>query len=268
MSIVINTKRTINKIKNMKNKEKITMITAYDTLFAKLFDNHIDMILVGDSLSMSFGGDEDTLGIDLDQMIYHTNAVCKGAKNSLIILDMPYGSYIDEKTALSNAIKVYKNTPAHAIKIEGGEEKSHIIKNLTQNGIAVMAHIGLLPQNVRGEGGYKVKGKNEDEAQQLLKDAIAVQKAGAFCVVIEGVKSEIATLITKKLDIPTIGIGAGVGTDGQVLVWSDAFGFFEDFQPKFVKRYLNGAQLIKEALQTYVKEVKEGSFPDEKHSYN
>ncbi len=252
----------------MKNQEKITMITAYDTLFAKLFDNHVDMILVGDSLSMSFGGDEDTLQIGLNEMIYHTKAVCKGAKNSLVVFDMPYGTYVNEKIALKNAIKVYKNTPAHAVKIEGGEDKAHIIKTLTQNGIAVMAHIGLLPQSVRGDGGYKVKGKSEDEAKKLLKDALAVQKAGAFCVVVEGVKSEVATLITKKLDIPTIGIGAGAGTDGQVLVWSDAFGFFEDFKPKFVKRYLDGGKLIKEALQTYVKEVKDGSFPNEKHSYN
>ncbi len=267
MSIVLEKKQNITSIAKKKGKEKIVMITAYDTLFAKLFDKKVDIILVGDSLSMSFGGDEDTLQIGLDEMIYHTNAVCKGATHPLIICDMPFGTYVDEKEALKNAMKVYQKTKAHAVKIEGGEAKAHIIKHLTDNGIAVMAHIGLLPQSVRGEGGYRVKGKSEDEAKQLLKDAKAAQKAGAFCVVVEGVKSEVATKITKALDIPTIGIGAGNGTDGQVLVWSDAFGFFEDFKPKFVKRYLNGGELIKNALDEYVKEVKDGSFPSEKHSY-
>lgn len=243
------------------------MITAYDTLFAKLFDSYVDIILVGDSLSMSFGGDEDTLKITLKNMIYHTKAVCKGAKNSLIIFDMPFGTYTNKKMALKNAIKVYKNTKAHALKIEGGEDKAKIIKHLTKNGIAVMAHIGLLPQSVRYEGGYKVKGRTKEEEKQLIKDAKAVQEAGAFCVVIEGVVGEVATKISKSIDIPTIGIGAGNGTDGQVLVWSDAFGFFEDFKPKFAKTYLDGANLVKNALSTYIKEVKDGTFPDKEHSY-
>ncbi len=267
MSILKSKKTTLNNIKKRKLGEKITMITAYDALFAKLFDPYVDIILVGDSLSMSFGGDDDTLKISLEEMIYHTKAVCKGAKNSLVIFDMPFGTYKDEKTALKNALKVYQNTKAHAVKIEGGEDKAHIIKHLTSNGVAVMAHVGLLPQNVRLEGGYKVKGKSEDEEKQLLSDIKAVEEAGAFCVVIEGVKSDIATKMSKAVNIPTIGIGAGKNTDGQVLVWSDAFGFFEDFQPKFAKKYLDGAKLIKEALQTYVDEVKSGKFPSEEHSY-
>ncbi len=267
MSILKSKKTTLNSIKKRKNGEKITMITAYDALFASLFDSYVDIILVGDSLSMSFGGDDDTLAISLDEMIYHTKAVCKGAQNPIIIFDMPFGTYKDKKTALKNALKVYQNTKAHAVKIEGGEDKAHIIKHLTSNGIAVMAHVGLLPQSVRFEGGYKVKGKNESEEKQLLRDIKAVEQAGAFCVVIEGVKSEIATKMSKSVNIPTIGIGAGKNTDGQVLVWSDAFGFFEDFKPKFAKRYLEGASLIKDALQTYVDEVKNGEFPSEEHCY-
>lgn len=267
MSILKQNKQTINSIKKQKNGEKITMLTAYDALFAKLFDPYIDMILVGDSLSMSFSGADDTLSIKLKEMIYHTKAVCKGAKNSLIVFDMPFGTYTNKKIALKNALHVYQNTKAHAIKIEGGENKANIIKHLTCNGIAVVGHIGLLPQNVRAEGGYKVKGRTQKEAKRLMRDAKAVEKAGAFCVVIEGVVSEVAAKISKSISIPTIGIGAGNGTDGQVLVWSDAFGFFEDFKPKFAKRYMNGAELIRNALGEYIKEVKNGKFPDLEHSY-
>lgn len=260
-------KRTITSIKKQKNNEIITMITAYDSLFAKLFDNYVDMILVGDSLHMSFNGDTDTLSVTLDEMIYHTKAVCKGANNALIVLDMPFGTYLNADSALQNAVKVYKNTKASAIKIEGGEDKAHIIKHLTSNGIAVMGHIGLLPQSVRAEGGYKVKGKTIDEQEQLLKDAKAVEEAGAFCMVVEGVVSEVATQIAKSINIPLIGIGAGNGVDGQVLVWSDAFGFFEEFKPKFVKKYMDGASQIKNALEEYVKDVKTKEFPSEKYSY-
>lgn len=269
MSIVSNEVKntTITSIKKKKNKEIITMITAYDSLFAKLFDSYVDIILVGDSLHMSFNGDTDTLSVTLDEMIYHTKAVCQGAKNALIVLDMPFGTYFDCKSALKNASKVYKKTKASAVKIEGGKEKVDIIKHLTSNGIAVMGHIGLLPQSVRAEGGYRVKGKNKDEKEQLLKDAIAVGEAGAFCIVVEGVATEIATEIAKSIDIPVIGIGAGNGVDGQVLVWSDAFGFFNEFTPKFVKKYMNGSELITNALESYVKDVKSRKFPSEEYSY-
>lgn len=269
MSMVSKTtkKTTITSIKKQKNKEIITMITAYDSLFAKLFDAYVDIILVGDSLHMSFNGDSDTLGATLDEMIYHTNAVCRGSQNALIVLDMPFGTYLDSKNALENAVKVYKNTKASAIKIEAGEDKAHIIQHLTSNGIAVMGHIGLLPQSVRAEGGYKVKGKTQEEKEQLLRDAQAVEKAGAFCIVIEGVVSELATEIAKLVNIPIIGIGAGNGVDGQVLVWSDAFGFFEDFTPKFVKKYMNGSELIKDALENYVNDVKSREFPSPEYSY-
>ena len=269
MSIVskTTTKHTTTSIQKRKNSDPITMITAYDALFARLFDGTVDIILVGDSLQMSFNGDTDTLPATLDIMLYHTKAVCQGAKNSLIVLDMPFGTYIDEKEALKNAARVYQETKASAVKIEGGEDKAHIIKHLTTHGIAVMGHIGLLPQLVRAEGGYKVKGKNDAEKDQLIRDAKAVEAAGAFCMVIEGVIADVATEVAKHVNIPLIGIGAGNGVDGQVLVWSDAFGFFEAFKPKFVKQYMNGAATIKEALNHYVNDVKSRQFPDEDHSY-
>ena len=259
-------KVTINTIKELKNKEPIVMITAYDALFAKLFDGQVEMILVGDSLNMSFLGKSDTLSATLDQMIYHTQAVCNGAKNSLVVLDMPFGSYNTKEEALSNAVKVYQQTDATAIKVEGGEERAYIIEHLVKNSIAVVGHIGLMPQYVRSEGGYKVK-REKEELEQLLKDAKAIENAGAFCLVIEGVKSEFAKEITKSISIPTIGIGAGNQTDGQVLVWSDMFGFFEEFKPKFVKRYLNGGELVREGLDKFISEVKKRSFPSSEFEY-
>ncbi len=259
-------KITINTIKSLKNKEPIVMITAYDALFANLFDGYVEMILVGDSLNMSFLGKSDTLSATLSQMIYHTQAVCAGAKTSLVVLDMPFGSYNNKKEALKNAIKVYQQTDATAIKIEGGRERASIIKHLVKNSIAVVGHIGLMPQYVRSEGGYKVR-RDEKDLKKLLEDAKAIEEAGAFCLVIEGVKSEFAKKITNSISIPTIGIGAGVDTDGQVLVWSDMFGFFEEFKPKFVKRYLEGAKLIKDSLSQYIDEVKQKKFPSSEFIY-
>ncbi len=251
----------------LKSNRKISMITAYDALMAKIFDDIVDIILVGDSLSMSFSGEKDTLGITLEEMIYHTKAVCKGAKKALVVCDMPFGSYLDEESALLNAAKVYKQSGAMAVKIEGGASKAHIIRNLTSNSIAVMGHIGLMPQYVRLEGGYKVKGKDEIEKQKLIEDAKAVEEAGAFALVLEGIRSDVAKEITDSISIPTIGIGAGKDTDGQVLVWSDMLGFFDEFKPKFVKRYLNGAELVKNAVKEYVEDVRSGKFPTEEYSY-
>lgn len=243
------------------------MITAYDALFAGIFDSEVDMILVGDSLHMSFFGAKDTLGISLDAMIYHTKAVCNGAKESLVVCDMPFGSVATPEIALQGAIRVYKETNAQAVKIEGGAEMYETIKKLVENGIAVVGHIGLKPQLVRSEGGYKVKGKNEKEAQGLLCDAIKLQEAGAFCLVLEGVRSEVGQVIAQNLKIPVIGIGSGVNVDGQVLVWSDMLGFFEAFKPKFVRQYLEGARLVREAVQQYVRDVKSGDFPKMNESY-
>jgi len=260
-------KMNISKIKTAKNIKKLTMITAYDALFAKLFEEIADIILVGDSLNMSFAGKPDTLSATLDQMIYHTNAVCTGAPNAFVVLDMPFGTYINKDEALTNAVKVYRQTNASAIKIEGGEDKADIVKHLTSNSIAVMGHIGLMPQYVRSEGGYKVRGKTKEDIEQLIRDAIAIEKAGAFCIVVEGVMSNAAKRITEAVNIPIIGIGAGNVTDGQVLVWSDMLGFFENFKPKFVRHYLDGAKLVKESVSKYKQDVQNGSFPSKEEEY-
>ena len=263
----MNKKLTISSIKKSKGVKPLVMITAYDALFAKLLEPSSDMILVGDSLNMSFAGKTDTISATLEQMIYHTNAVCMGAQNSFVVCDMPFGTYINKEEALKNAIKVFQETPADSVKIEGGEDKADIVEYLTTNGIAVCGHIGLLPQSVRSEGGYKVKGKTNDEQVQLLEDAKAIDKAGAFCIVLEGVKAEIASAITKAVSVPVIGIGAGVDVDGQVLVFSDMLGLFEEFTPKFVKKYMDGASLVKEAVKQYSDEVVAKEFPQEIHTY-
>ena len=260
-------KLTISSIKKAKGVQPLVMITAYDALFAKLVSESADMILVGDSLNMSFAGKSDTISATLQQMIYHTNAVCRGAQNSFVVCDMPFGTYIDKESALKNAIEVFQQTPADCVKIEGGQDKAEIIKHLTSNGIAVCGHIGLLPQSVRSEGGYKVKGKTEAEREVLIADAKAVEEAGAFCMVIEGTKAEVAKEVAEAVSIPVIGIGAGADVDGQVLVFSDMLGLFEEFTPKFVKKYLDGATLVKNAVQEYAEEVQNRAFPAEEHTY-
>jgi len=260
-------KQTISSIISAKGNKKLSMITAYDALFASLFDNEVDFILVGDSLNMSFGGNSDTLNISLENMIYHTKAVCNGAKNTFIICDMPFGTYIDKDTAFKNAMKVYQETSADAVKIEGGVSKAPIVKHLTQNSIAVVGHIGLMPQNVRSEGGYKIKGKDAQNIQELIEDAKAIEKAGAFCIVLEGVKPDAAKLITEAVNVPIIGIGAGLDVDGQVLVWSDMLGFFDEFKPKFVRRYLDGATQVKQSVRQYVQDVNDKKFPSNEEIY-
>ncbi len=263
----IEKKVTLSTITGMKGVEPITMVTAYDALFAKLFDGEVEMILVGDSLNMSFYGKADTLSATMDQMIYHTQAVCNGAKLPCIVFDMPFGSYLTPEIALENASRVYRETCAEAVKIEGGKEKAGIVKALSENGIAVVAHIGLMPQHVRSEGGYKVRGKDAEDIQRLVEDALALEAAGAAIILVEGVKAEAAKAVTDAVKVPTIGIGAGNVTDGQVLVWSDMFGFFEAFKPKFVKQYLDGAKAIRKGIEAYRNDVKAREFPDEKHSY-
>jgi 3-methyl-2-oxobutanoate hydroxymethyltransferase len=269
MSIIKHDFKKINitKIKEAKNRYKLTVITAYDALFANLLKNSADMILVGDSLNMSFAGKSDTLSATLEQMIYHTNAVCAGAKGAFVITDMPFGTYTNKDIALKNCSKVYQETLASAVKIEGGEDRADIIKYLCSNSIAVMGHIGLMPQYVRSEGGYKVRGKTKEDEEQLIRDAIAIEKAGAFAIVIEGVMSDVAKKISEAISIPTIGIGAGCDTDGQVLVWSDMFGFFEEFKPKFVRHYLDGANLIKNGMEKYREDVQNKNFPSKEEEY-
>ena len=262
-----NKKLSINAIKKAKNERILTMITAYDALFAKLFEESADIILVGDSLNMSFSGKADTLSTTLDQMIYHTNAVCNGAKNTFVICDMPFGTYNNANEALKNAMRVYQESPADAVKIEGGKNRAGVVKALTESGIAVCGHIGLLPQSVRGEGGYIVRGKTPLDIEALIEDAEAIEEAGAFCIVVEGVKAEAAALISQAVDVPVIGIGAGCGVDGQVLVFSDMLGLFEAFTPKFVKKYLDGATLVKDAISQYKAEIESKDFPAAEHTY-
>lgn len=258
---------TLTQIKAAKGQKKLVMITAYDALFARLLSQSADILLVGDSLAMSFGGHEDTLAVGMEEMLYHTKAVCQGAPESFVVMDMPFGSYPDSATALQNAIRVYRESGASAIKIEGGADKAELIAHLGRNAIAVMGHIGLLPQFVRAEGGYKVKGKEAADIDRLIADARAIEAAGAFALVIEGVKAEAAKAITEAVNIPTIGIGAGLDTDGQVLVWSDMLGFFEGFAPKFVRRYLEGAQLVREKAATFAEDVQRGNFPAQEEQY-
>ena len=260
-------KTTINKIIQAKNHKKIVMITAYDALFTKLFDDIVDIVLVGDSLNMSFMGREDTLSATLEQMIYHTKAVCNGRDKALVVCDMPFGTYNTKKDAIKNAVKIYQESGADAVKIEGGANRADIVQALTQNSIAVMGHIGLMPQFVRSEGGYIVKGKDENSIKSLLHDAKEIESAGAFAIVIEGVKAKSAKLIQESVNIPVIGIGAGADVDGQVLVWSDMLGLFEEFTPKFVRKYMSGASSIKQAVSQYADDVKSGKFPSNKEIY-
>jgi 3-methyl-2-oxobutanoate hydroxymethyltransferase len=260
-------KLTISSIKKSKGVKPLVMITAYDALFAKLLSESADILLVGDSLNMSFAGKKDTISATLEQMIYHTNAVCQGAPDSFVVCDMPFGTYTNKEDALLNATKVFQQTQADCVKIEGGEDKAYIVKYLTDNGIAVCGHIGLLPQSVRSEGGYKVKGKTNAEQLQLMEDAEAIEAAGAFCIVIEGVKAEVASAVAKAVKIPVVGIGAGAEVDGQVLVFSDMLGLFEAFTPKFVKKYMDGASLVKTAIKEYADEVVSREFPKEEHTY-
>ncbi len=263
----IEEKVTLTTISKMKGVEPITMVTAYDALFAQLFDGEVEMILVGDSLNMSFLGKEDTLSATMDQMIYHTQAVCNGATLPVIVLDMPFGTYTSPEIAIKNATRAYQETSAQAVKIEGGKERAHIVEALTQNSIAVLGHIGLMPQFIRSEGGYKIRGKDQADIDALVEDAKAIEAAGAFAIVVEGVKEEAAKAITEAVSVPTIGIGAGNFTDGQVLVWSDMFGFFEAFKPKFVKQYFDGAAQVRKGLEAYRNEVKSREFPSDKYTY-
>jgi len=260
-------KMSVTSIMKAKGGAPLTMITAYDALFARLFDPIADIILVGDSLNMTFAGRPDTLSATMEQMIYHTQAVCTGAPTSFVICDMPFGTYTTASEALENAIKVYQQSGADAVKIEGGTDKADIIAHLTSHGIAVCGHIGLLPQSVRSEGGYKVKGKDEASAVSLIEDAKAVEAAGAFCMVVEGVKADVAARVAAAVSIPVVGIGAGSGVDGQVLVFSDMLGLYEPFVPKFVKQYMNGAEAVKAAVENYKSEVQSRTFPAEEHTY-
>lgn len=263
-------KNTVSTFKKAKeNKEKLTMLTAYDYSTARLFDEAgINSILVGDSLGNVILGYEDTLSVTMEDMIHHSAAVARGAKNALVVCDMPFMSYqASVYDAVTNAGRLMKEGRANAVKLEGGEEVCPQIKAITECGIPVVAHLGLTPQSINAFGGYKVQGRDLEAAKKLIDDAVAVEKAGAFALVLECVPTEIATKITEKLTIPTIGIGAGNGCDGQVLVYQDMLGMFSDYTPKFVKQYANVGTIIKDAVTDYINEVNSGSFPDETRSY-
>ncbi len=263
-------KVTVNTFKNAKeNKKKLTMLTAYDYSTAKLIDEAgIDSILVGDSLGNVILGYENTVPVTVEDMIHHGAAVCRGAKNALVIMDMPFMSYqTGVHDALVNAGRLMKETGAGAVKLEGGKEVCPQIEAMVSAGIPVCAHLGLTPQHINAFGGFKVQGKSEEAAKGLLESAMAVEKAGAFAVVLEAVPAKLATLITERLSIPTIGIGAGNGCDGQVLVYQDMLGMFSDFTPKFVKRFANVGEIMTEAFKAYKQEVSEGTFPAAEHTY-
>ena len=251
------------------NGEKLTMLTAYDYSTAKLIDEAgVNSILVGDSLGNVILGYEDTISVTMEDMIHHGAAVARGAKNALVVIDTPFMSYqTSVYDALVNAGRLMKEGRGDAVKLEGGVEVCPQIKAIVDAGIPVCAHIGLTPQSINAFGGFKVQGKSEAAAKKLLEDAKAVEEAGAFAVVIEGVPAKIAALITEQLHIPTIGIGAGKDCDGQVLVYQDMLGMFSDFTPKFVKRYANIGEVMKEAFQNYIKEVQDGVFPAEENTY-
>jgi len=260
---------TISNIKDMKaKKEKITMITAYDYSTAKLVDEAgIPLILVGDSLGMVMLGYDSTIPVTLDVMLHHTKAVVKGTKNALVIGDLPFMTYhINAEDAMRNAARFLQEAGAQAVKLEGGEIVAETVQRITACGIPVMGHLGLTPQFVHQLGGIKVQGKTRDAAQQLLNDAIALEQAGAFAVVLELVPAEVSRLITRNLTIPTIGIGAGPDCDGQVQVIHDVLGLFTDFVPKHSKQYAKLAEIMKNSLSTYLSEVKSGEFPTMQHT--
>lgn len=263
-------KNTVLTFSDFKKKgEKLTMLTAYDYSMAKLIDeSNINAILVGDSLGMVCLGYEDTLSVTMEDMIHHTRAVARGARNSLVVSDMPFMSYqVSVEDAIINAGRLVKEGHAQAVKLEGGKNVCKQIEGIVNASIPVMAHLGLTPQSVNAFGGFKVQGKDEEAARRIIEDAKAVEMAGAFAVVLECVPDKLAKLISETISIPTIGIGAGSGCDGQVLVYQDLLGMYSEFTPKFVKRYASIGDLIKEAFQQYSIDVKDGSFPEEKHTF-
>lgn len=251
------------------NGEKISMLTAYDYSTAKLFDEAgIHSILVGDSLGMVMLGYDTTIPVTVDDMIHHGAAVARGAKNALVVVDMPFMSYqTSVYDAVVNAGRIMKETEATAVKLEGGKDVCPHIEAIVKASIPVVAHIGLTPQSVNAFGGFKVQGKSEEAAKKLLEDALAVEAAGAFAVVLECVPAKLAALISEKLHIPTIGIGAGAGCDGQVLVYQDMLNMYGDFVPKFVKQFGNVGPSMKEAVKEYIKAVGERTFPEEQHTF-
>lgn len=264
-------KVTVPELVKMKTRgEKIVSLTAYDYCFARILDNAgIDVLLVGDSLGAVVQGHETTLPVTLEDILYHTRAVIRGRQRALVVSDMPFMTFqvgIDE--AKRNAGRLLQEGGAEAVKLEGGVAQAATIEAVVQMGVPVMGHIGLTPQSVHQFGGYKIQGRGEGQAGAILQDALAVEEAGAFAVVLEGIPLQLAKEITQRLSIPTIGIGAGPHCDGQILVAHDMLGLFDDFTPKFVKQYANLKAVIGEAVDTYAAEVRSNAFPDEQHTFH
>ncbi|MEW6615377.1 MAG: 3-methyl-2-oxobutanoate hydroxymethyltransferase [Thermodesulfobacteriota bacterium] len=263
-------KITILDLQRMKDEgEKITMLTAYDYPTARILDAcGVDILLVGDSVGNVVLGQANTLPVSIGDMIHHTKAVARACKNALVVIDMPFMSYQTSiEDAKRNAGRMIKESGAEAVKLEGGANMEDTIKAITDIDIPVMAHIGLTPQSVHRMGGYRVQGKEDKQREKLLADALAVERAGAFSVVLEVIPSQLGEEITKRLKIPTIGIGAGIKCDGQVLVINDLLGLSGEFRPKFVKKYVNLEEVISKAVKEYISEVKNKAFPNDEHSF-
>ena len=261
---------TVKSLLDMKiDGEKISMLTAYDFTTATIVDRSgIDIILVGDSASNVMAGHETTLPITLDQMIYHASGVIRGVERALVVVDLPFGTYqSDSKGALKSAIRIMKESGSHAVKLEGGKEIKDSIKRIIKAGIPVMGHLGLTPQSIYKFGTYTVRAKEEEEAKQLIEDAIMLEKIGCFAIVLEKVPSDLAAKVAKKVKIPVIGIGAGNKVDGQVLVIHDMLGMTKEFNPRFLRRYMNLYDDMNKAILKYSKDVKSGNFPNSKEQY-
>lgn len=263
-------KVTTNTLQEMKRSgEKIAMLTAYDYSLARLVDGAgVDVILVGDSASNVMVGNDTTVPITLDHMIYHAQCVINAVDRALVVVDMPFGSYQgDSKLALKSAIRIMKESGGHAVKIEGGKEIVDSIKRILTAGIPVMGHLGLTPQSIYKFGTYSVRAKEEAEAEKLMEDAIALQEAGCFSIVFEKIPAKLAEKVSKELEIPTIGIGAGPECDGQVLVLHDMLGITKDFSPRFLRRYADLGGVVDDAVREYIEDVRQGSFPNSEESY-
>jgi 3-methyl-2-oxobutanoate hydroxymethyltransferase len=263
-------KVTTHQLQEMKRRgEKIAMLTAYDYTMAKIIDHAgIDVILVGDSASNVMAGHETTLPITLDQMIYHASSVIRAIDRALVVVDLPFGSYQgNSKEALTSAIKIMKESGAHAVKLEGGREIKDSIERILSAGIPVMGHLGLTPQSIYKFGTYTVRAKEEEEAQRLINDAKILEESGCFALVLEKIPAKLATEVSKSISIPVIGIGAGGGVDGQVLVTHDMLGMTHEFSPRFLRRYLNLYESMSNAFQQYIKDVKSKDFPNESEQY-
>ncbi|MBI5681980.1 MAG: 3-methyl-2-oxobutanoate hydroxymethyltransferase [Deltaproteobacteria bacterium] len=263
-------KITILDIKKMKKEgRKIPVLTAYDYTMAKILDSAgIPILLVGDSSGMVFAGYESTVPVTIEEIIYHTRSVARARKNALVVADMPFLSYqVTTQDAKRNAGRLVKEGGAEAVKLEGGESIKDTVKAIVEMGVPVMGHVGLQPQSIHKMGGYKIQGRTKKQRQQILKDVKAIEKAGAFSVVLEGIPQDLAKQITETVSIPTIGIGAGIHCDGQVLVLYDMLGLYKDISPSFVKRYAELNDIITSAVERYIDEVKAGKFPENKHSF-